>query len=162
MLGRKQTRSEWNKSRCNPFNGENKKTGCRDGLPNVGLVVPEKPNIRDLINPRVSPFAKVEVLRTPIDNLHFELHEYLEIGGEFIGVSDIVNVYKYQAYLPVDWFKNDSFFRLRCYASNAAGNSEWSEFYDISFSNSADCYIMETKYISCDTGMCCSHIYVCI
>ena len=162
MFNREQTRSEWNKSRCNPFNSDNTHTGCNGRNINVELVVPEKPNIRKLVSPRVSPFAKVEVLRTPIDNLHFELYEYSDIGGEFIGKTDIFDVYKYQAYLPVDWYKNDSFFRLRCYASNDAGNSEWSEFYDISFSNSADCYIMETKYISCDTGMCCSHIYVCI
>ena len=153
---------DWNRSLCNPYNGLNSKVKCDDGsLPKTILVVPEKPHILKVAGTRISPFALVERLRTPIDNLHFEIYEYNFEGGELIRQREIISVYKYQAYLPSDWINEDRFYMLRCYASNDAGISVWSDYHDMDFSNSEDCYIMDTYYMYCDTGMCCSHVYVC-
>ncbi len=159
-------RENWNKSLCNPYRGDNKSTFCRYGKePNPPLVVPEKPYIVNVKNPRVAPFAQVEFLRTPIDNLHFELYKFAWREEEYLGFgpNTTFTVYKYVAYLPPLVFRTDGYYVLRVRASNDAGYSAWSDGYILDYlpAGSNTCYETETAFMDCDYGFCCSHIYVC-
>ncbi len=160
-------RKEWNSSLCNPFNNKTDGQIRQDICENEYLMpVPEKPQIVIVKNPRVAPFAKVEFLRTPILNLHFELYKFAQKEDEYLGGgSDFTfTVWKYNSYLPKDVFKDNSYYVLRVRASNETGYSLWSDVYIldyVKYVNENNCYEMETMYLDCDIGFCCSHIYVC-
>lgn len=141
MFGNTKQRNQWNESLCNPFNGPNRKKRCPDGtLPNPNLIPPEQPYIRNIAYPRITPFANVEKLRTPIDNLIFEVYRFnSRVGSEIpdgsIPILSNFEVFKYQAYLPHDTYVNNGYYMTRCYARNDAGKSVWSNTYIMDYAD---------------------------
>ena len=164
---------EWNSSLCNPFNMD---AECDNiTVPKTILVVPEKPHIINIKNANTIPFVDVERLRTPIDGFEFKVYEYdytdlynkyIPKTKEELDEEKLVGTYltsKYQAYLPADTFKNDSWYAIICTAINNAGISPISNMYELDqfdkFNNL--CFTTEVSHLDCNFGFCGSHIYVC-
>ena len=154
----------WNKSRCNPYNISNRLRCREDSGLNPSLAIPEKPNIKSVSYPQTSPFVNVEKLRTPIDNLYFEIYRYDERQDELpSGYHDSeYTSFKYQCYLPNDTFTDDGYYMVRFHAINNAGISQWSNFFilDLTLVKS-NCYPTDVFYLDCEQGFCCSSTLVC-